>query len=98
MIAGIVICFIQILTFIFALFTVNSIPCDITQKECYAYGDMDKDGNEIKWPEGRHHGSFLMSDATYNQYWSTPDQKIFKLSHYLAGASIALQALFTAYK
>ena len=59
---------------------------------------MDKDGNEIKWPEGRHHGTFFMSDASYNEYWSITDQKIFKVSHYLAGASIALQALFTAFK
>ena len=61
-----------------SLFSMSNgrIPCDLTQKECMAYGSLSKDGEVIKWDD-EHSGVFElrdqvfeMSDEVFNKYWS----------------------------
>ena len=64
------------------------IPCDLTQRECNAYGTVGKDGTEIKWDKADSNIAlrsqvFEMTDEQFNLFWSEDNQYRFKMAHYI---------------
>ena len=44
--------------FAYALNTTRSVPCNLIEDECFAYGSQDKFNQTIKWPDQDNQAKF----------------------------------------